>query len=120
MPTSKELYELGRAKEAEAQAIFKQASQARKEELLATPLLERMTYAATSRCECGLGLAYDPAHPDGPRGSWRCSGIILFASKIAPEGFDVNAKHTPPLPFTFYEIKGEDQPSAQGETTRPK
>lgn len=116
---SEELREAARDKEREAQELHKLASEAHKKELLEKPLIERMVYAAESRCECGLGLAYDPAHPDGVRGAWRCSGVILYASGIAPEGFKVEPIHSPPLPFMFYEIKSEDQPSAGGRTTRP-
>lgn len=67
----------------------------------------RLRYAATACCPCGLGLAYR-------RGDdyWDCSGILLGTA-------DPDAQHTAKLPFTFYEIKSERQPSARGATTRP-
>lgn len=74
--------------------------------------LDELRFAAFSRCECGAGLAY-PKNI-GIHGSWYCSAILLG---------DVDAikiMHSAPLPFTFYEVKSEDQPSANGATTRPK
>lgn len=75
-----------------------------------------LTYAATARCTCGAGLAYPTKI--GPNGYWDCSAILRGeAAQIGQPGA---VKHTDQLPFTFYEIKSEIQPSAAGETTRPK
>ncbi len=76
----------------------------------------KLIYAATSRCPCGAGLAYDPAAKGegvwrGPS-YWDCSAILLGTA-------DKGVQHTDKLPFAFYEIKAEGQPSAQGATTRP-
>lgn len=78
----------------------------------ATPYtLEELCFAAGARCGgCKLGLAYPK--DAGFRGSWTCSGILLGT---APR----DATKHDSLPFMFYEIKSEDQPSAQGATTRP-
>lgn len=72
--------------------------------------LDELTFAATARCECGAGIAY--ANDIGPRGFWDCSAILTSTA-------DAAVKHTGQLPFAFYEIKSEGQPSAYGATTRP-
>jgi len=75
----------------------------------------KMTYAATARCPCGAGLAYDDTCVGSPfRGPsyWDCSEILLGTA-------DKTVQHTAKLPFVFYEIKSENQPSAKGATTRP-
>lgn len=82
-----------------------------------------LTYAATARCPCGAGLAYvtkadhriNSGDPHG--GHWDCSAIIL--GEAIPSGQPGAVKHEARLPFTFYEIKSEGQPSARGATTRP-
>ena len=113
MSKSDELYELGRQKEAEAREIFSRANAARMEELEATPVPDRMVYAAYARCECGAGLAYDEliGHKHLADGHWNCSAVILGTA-------DPNVEHTPKLPFMFYEIKSENSRSAAGATTR--
>lgn len=77
-----------------------------------------LVYAATHRCPCGAGLAYanGAKHPSGRpiTGYWDCSAILLGTADPASR-----TVHTAQLPFAFYEIKGENQPSAQGATTRP-
>lgn len=80
--------------------------------------LSNMTFSATKRCPCGYGLAYDKTcmDEDSPfkmpfNGYWDCAGIILGIA-------DGSKQHTAKLPFTFYEIKSENQPSANGMTTR--
>jgi len=72
------------------------------------PAAPELVYAATVRCRCGAGLAY----PEGAglRDSWSCSAVLLGAD---PAGHDEDR------PFTFWEIKSERQPSANGATTRP-
>lgn len=78
-----------------------------------------LRYSAYSRCDCGAGLAY----PKDPKyfkylmdGHWDCSDIWL--GRAIPEGEEGAVKHCGELPFAFYEIKSEDQPSANGATTR--
>lgn len=84
--------------------------------------MKKLVYAATSRCPCGAGLAYDPDDSGegtvfrGPS-AWDCSAILLGAA--IPAGQPGAVEHTDKLPFAFYEIKSEDQPSAGGATTRP-
>lgn len=68
-----------------------------------------LIYSATSRCKkCEAGLAYpkgcDPWH------QWTCSGVL--------KGIGTDKGHTA-LPFSMYEVLSEQQPSANGETTRP-
>ncbi len=71
---------------------------------------EDLCFSATARCGCGAGLAYPKK--SGMHGSWHCSAILLGAA-------DKTQTHDK-LPFAFYEIKSENQPSANGATTRPK
>lgn len=72
---------------------------------------DELIYAATSRCMCGAGLAY-PKN-SSPRGSWYCSAILTGQAES-------RSSHDSGYPFAFYEIKSEDQSSANGQTTRPK
>lgn len=113
MTKSEELYNAARQKEAEARETFNKAREARTEELEATPLPDRLSYAAYARCPCGAGMAYDKLVPQKclHDGHWDCSAIILGTA-------NPDVQHTAKLPFMFYEIKGEDQPSANGATTR--
>lgn len=71
---------------------------------------EDLVYSAGARCDkCKAGLAYpkgcDPFH------QWTCSNVL--------KGIGEDKGHSA-FPFAFYEIKSEEQPSAQGHTTRPK
>ncbi len=77
-----------------------------------------LVYAAYARCPCGAGLAYEPAGESGKPiiGYWDCSAILL--GKAVPSGQPGSVQHTAQLPFAFYEIKSEHQPSAEGATTR--
>lgn len=78
--------------------------------------LDELLFAATSKCQCGAGLAYPKGI--GPHGSWYCSDILLGRALPAS---DKNSKtHDAGFPFSFYSINSEDQPSAEGHTTRPK
>ena len=52
------------------------------------------------------------------KGSWYCSGILLGRAK--PVDDKGKPAHDEPLPFIFWKVKGEQQPSARGATTRPK
>lgn len=82
---------------------------------------EDLTYAATARCPCGAGLAYgNKADPDSVfniPSAWDCSAILLGTA--IPSGQPGAVTHTDQLPFAFWEIKSENQPSARGATTRP-
>lgn len=71
-----------------------------------------LAYAAYNRCECGAGLAH---LIDVTKNSqyWDCSAILTGEA-------DPKVKHTAQLPFAFYDIKMEGQPSAYGATTRPE
>lgn len=116
---SKELLAEAEALEQKAEHKRKLAYAARLQEGRERPLAERLCYAATARCPCGAGLAYDPFQEDGPStpffgpSYWDCSAVILGTARK-------DVKHTDQLPFAFYEIKSENQPSAGGATTRPK
>lgn len=68
--------------------------------------LSNLIFAATAKCPCGAGLAYK-ADMD----YWDCSEILLNTA-------DKKKTHTAKLPFVFWEIKSELQPSAFGCTTR--
>lgn len=70
---------------------------------------KQLVYAAISRCQCGLGLAYNPKGESGHlNGYWDCSGILLGTA-------DRGVQHSDIYPFTFYEIKPE---SKERGTTR--
>lgn len=106
--------------EEKAEELRKRAREAHHAELKAKSVADRLIYAAYSRCPCGSGLAYDPCYEDensvfvGPlSGYWDCSAILLGTA-------DPAVKHTDKLPFVFYEVLSEEQPSARGATTRPK
>lgn len=79
----------------------------------------RLVYAASARCPCGAGLAYEPRGESGRpiTGYWDCAEILLGTA--TPSGAPGALTHTARLPFVFYEIKSERQPSANGATTRP-
>jgi hypothetical protein len=78
--------------------------------------LNDLVFAAYDKCPCGAGLAY-PKNI-GIRGFWDCSDLLL--NRAIPKGEEGSKTHTAQLPFMFYEIKSENQPSAKGATTRPK
>jgi hypothetical protein len=79
-----------------------------------------LVFSAHTRCPCGAGLAYDPNGESGRpiQGFWDCSDIILGIA--APQDAQAPVQHTGQLPFVFYEIKSELQPSANGATTRER
>ena len=81
---------------------------------------DSLVYAATVRCPCGAGMAYDRAGDSGKPigGYWECSAVLLGTA--VPSGQEGSVEHEAQLPFFFYEIKPETQPSAQGATTRPQ
>jgi hypothetical protein len=128
MSTSAEKYAEAEKLGEQAAGLRREAHELHLQEGRARPLGERLVYAATSRCKCGAGLAYDPfgasgGHPeegenDSPfkgvfSGWWDCSAILLGTA-------DTQQTHTGQLPFSSYEVKSENQPSAGGATTRPK
>jgi len=68
-----------------------------------------LMYSAYDLCPCGHGLAYPKDCGFGHY--WDCSAILKGIA-------DSKVKHTGQLPFAFYSIKSEIQPSANGSTTR--
>jgi hypothetical protein len=120
--TSAEKMQRADGLEAEAKRLRAELRAEQAAETAKRPLLERLVFAATTRCPCGAGLAYDPAAEDesspfrGPS-AWDCSAILLGTA--VPRGQPGAVTHTGRLPFAFYEVKSENQPSADGRTTRP-
>jgi hypothetical protein len=72
---------------------------------------DELTYAAYARCLCGEGMAYPKK--GAPNGYWDCSAILKGTARQ-------DIKHEVKLPFAFWSVKSENQPSAGGATTRPK
>lgn len=69
-----------------------------------------LVYSAFTRCKkCSAGVAY-PKECGGFH-QWTCSNVL--------KGVGTANGHEA-FPFQFYEIKSENQPSANGATTRPK
>lgn len=77
--------------------------------------IEDLVFSAHDRCLCGAGLAY-PKNI-GMHGSWICSDILLGTA--IPANKEGAKEHNGEFPFAFYNIKSENQPSANGATTRP-
>lgn len=81
-----------------------------------------LRYAADARCVCGAGLAYFKAsrldRNEPGYDSWVCSAAIK--KQLPPINEDPHVGKHKLLPFSFYEVKSEDQPSAGGRSTRPK
>jgi hypothetical protein len=72
---------------------------------------KRLVYAATARCVCGAGLAFDPCGESGKAlGHWACSLVLLGAPA---------AEHCLSIPFTSQTIMPENAAGALGQTTRP-
>jgi hypothetical protein len=75
------------------------------------PKRKRLVYAATARCLCGAGLAFDPYGPSGqPLGYWACSRMLLGP---------VAGEHCEPICFTKRTILPENAAGALRQTTRP-
>ena len=72
--------------------------------------LADLRYAATYRCQCGVGMAYPL--DCWVQGAWYCSSILLGTA-------EPGTTHDEPKPFVAWAIKSEGQPSARGATTRP-
>lgn len=107
------------ALEAKANAMRQEAFDARKARDVERPVIDRLCFAAYDRCPCGYGMAYDPtgevaSNKDSPLrtpSQWECAGILMGTA-------DPKVTHQSPLPFAFWEVKSENQPSARGATTR--
>ena len=76
---------------------------------------DEIVYSATSRCYCGAGLAFPKSCSS--KHYWDCADILT--GRAIPSGQDGSKTHTDKLPFMFWKIKSERQPSSQGLTTRP-
>jgi hypothetical protein len=70
---------------------------------------DELTWAAATRCPCGHGMAY--VTECGSQRFWDCSAILTGVA-------DQNITHGAQAPFAFYSIKSDDQPSANGASTR--
>ena len=95
-----------------------------------TPFTDaQLRYSAYARCPCGAGLAYpqDPTmrqmkewegenSPFAMWSYWDCSDILT--GRAIPNGKEGSKTHCGKYPFSFYSIKSEIQPSANGATTR--
>ena len=77
---------------------------------------EELLFSATARCSCRAGMAY-PKKINSSTSSWFCSAVLLGEAKHPKDGGLTSHLE---YPFAFYSIKSEDQPSAQGATTRPE
>lgn len=75
-----------------------------------------LIYAAYARCPCGAGMAYPKGI--GGHGFWDCSDILT--GRAIQKGLTGAVTHGARLPFIFWEIKSENQPSANGATTRKR
>lgn len=82
--------------------------------------IDDLKFSATARCKCGAGLAYpkDGSQPEADSvfkmaSDWWCYKILTGTDESIPGGHQI-------FPFSMYEIKSEDQPSANGLTTKPK
>lgn len=114
------MFEQAKQLEKQASDLRSAAIESQRRRMKAMAVGERLVYAAHSRCPCGAGLAYDPCYEekDSPfvgslSNAWDCSAILLGTADRA-------VQHTGRLPFAFYDVKEEGQPSAYGATTRPK
>lgn len=76
----------------------------------------KLRYAAFERCACGAGMAYPKGEPLTEINSWECSDILT--GRALAKDLECKNIHTGQMPFAFYEVKSEDQPSANGATTR--
>lgn len=110
-PLQQELNRIREAEEREVEAKIERCS--RMKDKFA---LDDLIFSAGARCACGAGLAY-PKNV-GMRGAWHCSDILL--GRAIPSGQEGAKTHDGALPFAFYDVKSENQPSANGHTTRPK
>lgn len=104
---------------AEAKVLRETAYDKRDARERGRPIKDRLTFAATWRCVCGHGMAYDPlgevrTDKDSPfkmATQWECSAILLGIA-------DRKLLHTAPAPFVCWDAKSENQSSAGKLTTR--
>lgn len=110
-----EQYEQARQQRAAAEEIMneyhKQQRDAFDERMKTNPIFtdDELVYSAMNLCPCGHGLAYPK--DCGINHHWDCSAILKGIH-------DKTVEHTAQLPFMYYGIKSEGQPSAHGHTTR--
>ena len=105
--------ELGKRHIAEAEATEQRINAIIKGDFNQKYTDDDLIYAATSRCQCGSGFAYPKG--SGMHGKWVCSSILKAEEKALPP-----TNHSGDMPFAFYSVKDEGQPSAMGATTRPQ
>jgi hypothetical protein len=111
MITEEQLKE-AREGEKKAQEIIRQyfieRNEVFKKRLAENPIFtdEELRYSAVSLCPCGHGLAYPK--DCNINHYWDCSAILKGIA-------DKNVQHTAKLPFSFYNIKSENE---QRGTTR--
>lgn len=72
-----------------------------------------LRYSERARCRCGAGLAYWPAgfflrSRPAESTAWVCADVLTGKTEDN-DGHDY-------LPFAFYEVRSEDQPSRDGQT----
>ncbi len=75
--------------------------------------LDELVFSACVECPCGAGMAYPKGI--GAFGSWHCSAMLTGTLDKFKK-----VTHYGEIPFTTSNIKSENQPSANGLTTRPK
>lgn len=89
-----------------------------------TTFKDGLIYAATARCAyCRTGLFYPEKQRFEPgsmaedlRQCWVC--LPVYAAALANDRAFPYDSHTV-YPFNFWEVKSENQPSANGASTRP-
>lgn len=106
----------GKLAEREHQRYVREAEAAEAKADAGTLTDADLVYAAHSRCVCGAGMAYPKGI--GAHGFWDCSDILT--GRAIPHGEPGAKQHEARLPFVFYELKSERQPSVGGATTRRK
>ena len=101
--------ELSRRWTREAEAVEARVNRVLRGDASAAFKPNDLRFAAYQRCACGAGMAYPIGC--GTKGAWHCSAILRGAASR-------ERVHSGPQSFQFCEIKGENQPSANGATTR--
>jgi hypothetical protein len=90
-----------------------------------TKFKDGLIFAANARCkECNSGLCYVERQEfetgswlEESKGSWIC--LETYLASVAKRADFVFKEHQS-LPFVFWSISSEIQPSSTGNTTRPK
>ena len=112
---TKEQFEAAKLQRDEAQSTIdtycREQAEAFEKRMKDDPIFtdDELRYAAVDLCPCGHGMAYPKGC--GIHHYWDCSAILKGIA-------DPNVEHAARLPFVFYSLKSEDQPSANGRTTR--